>query len=217
MSKSDDVYGCLRREIEQGALAPGYRLVVENLARDHGVSALPVREALRRLQAEGLVSYANHVGARVSPVDCNQQAELLETLGVLEAWILTLAMPMASAWSRTWRGCVQDLAQVVERRELPAFYAQHQEIMAQWHAACPNRSAVLLGEQVAARLYRGTKNVVLWSPRTADDMVHAHYQILQSVAEGAPSTLVEELVRALFRYLAKAMRTVNQGSVAPLL
>lgn len=216
MSKSEDIYLSLRKQIREEELLPGYHLVVESLARAHGVSALPVREALRRLQAEGLVSYGNHVGAKVRPVDFLQEAQLVEALGVLEGWILALgARTLTRTQCQEWRGYVQDLAQIVERRELPAFYSGHHKITTLWEDACPNRAAVFLGEEVAARISHGTKNIVLWSPQTADATVLAHYEILQSVSEGALPNLTETLVRDLFLCLATAIRTVKQQPVAP--
>ncbi len=216
MSKSDEVYHYLRAQIECEAVPPGYHLVVQSLAQTHGVSALPVREALRRLQAEGMVTYANHVGAKVAPVDFVRDAQLFETLGVLEGSILSLVAPIMGPQGRQeWRRRVQELARVVENRDLPSFYTAHQEIIDSWHAACPNRVTASLAEEVGIRLYRGAKNVVLWAPRTADTIVEAHYQALQSAAEGAAPFLLEEQVRKLYGNLANAVRAVMPKPMTP--
>lgn len=55
---ADAVYGALRRSILDGKLSPGERLRSDALARDLNVSRTPVREALRKLEAEGLVDAA---------------------------------------------------------------------------------------------------------------------------------------------------------------
>lgn len=217
MSKSDEVYRDLRNQIEREEVPPGYHLVVQSLARTHGVSALPVREALRRLQAEGMVTYANHVGAKVAEVNFVRDAELFETLGVLEGSIVSLVVPILEPSKRqAWRNQVQELACVVENRDLPTFYVAHQAIVELWHVACPNRVSVNLAEEVATRLYRGAKNVVVWAPRTADTVVAAHYQVLQSAAEGAGSFLLEDQVRKLYGHLAHAVRTVMQKRRVPI-
>ena len=54
-SRSDTVYKALRDELMGGALAPDERLGEERLGERYGVSRTPVREALARLQADGLV------------------------------------------------------------------------------------------------------------------------------------------------------------------
>src|SRR5262249_46420206 len=58
----------LREAIMRCDLRPGERLVVDELARQLEVSAIPVREALHLLQFEGLVTGVPHVGATVSPI-----------------------------------------------------------------------------------------------------------------------------------------------------
>ncbi|HEY8487205.1 MAG TPA: GntR family transcriptional regulator, partial [Limnochordales bacterium] len=54
-SRAEWVYAWVRSAIQQGRLRPGQRLREEALAQELGVSRTPVREALRRLEAEGLI------------------------------------------------------------------------------------------------------------------------------------------------------------------
>ena len=69
MNKQERTYTVLRDRIHSGAFAPQERLNIDALARELGVSAIPVREALRRLEAEGWVKFQPNVGAIVAPVD----------------------------------------------------------------------------------------------------------------------------------------------------
>src|SRR5207237_9391530 len=62
----------LRRRILSGTLPRGARLPQDELARDFGASSTPVREALRLLEAEGLVVAEPHRGVRVAGVDLAQ-------------------------------------------------------------------------------------------------------------------------------------------------
>ena len=57
----------LHRMITDGELAEGERLVIDGLARQFGTSLIPIREALARLDAEGLVTFERNKGYRVSP------------------------------------------------------------------------------------------------------------------------------------------------------
>jgi DNA-binding GntR family transcriptional regulator len=54
---NDEVYGRLRRWITSGTLSPGTKISIRSIADSFGVSTMPVREALRTLQAEGLVTF----------------------------------------------------------------------------------------------------------------------------------------------------------------
>jgi DNA-binding GntR family transcriptional regulator len=64
----DQVYLAIRERIASGSLARGARVHQEDLAEELGVSRTPVREALRRLAAEGLVEMRTNRGARVADV-----------------------------------------------------------------------------------------------------------------------------------------------------
>ena len=90
---ADSVTESLRDLILDGTLASGLQLRQEDLARRFGVSRIPVREALGRLQAEGLVE---HFANRGSVVASRTIEDLLETLDIriaLETRALKLAMP----------------------------------------------------------------------------------------------------------------------------
>jgi DNA-binding GntR family transcriptional regulator len=83
----------LRRRIMTGALAGGVQLRQENLARELGVSRIPVREALKQLEAEGFVTLISHRGAVVSVLSIDEIAELFDLRNQLESWLLGLSIP----------------------------------------------------------------------------------------------------------------------------
>jgi DNA-binding GntR family transcriptional regulator len=90
---ADGVTDKLRALILDGALGIGVQLKQEHLAKRFGVSRIPVREALKRLEAEGLVDHSPHQGAIVA---ARSIEELLETLDIrigLECRALALALP----------------------------------------------------------------------------------------------------------------------------
>jgi DNA-binding GntR family transcriptional regulator len=81
LTKQQFVYSTLRESILRCELAPGTRLVIDDLARQFRVSIIPVREALRLLQSEGLVVSIAHVGATVAPIS---HASVVEVFTLLE-------------------------------------------------------------------------------------------------------------------------------------
>lgn len=90
-SKGDIVTDALRDLIARGELAPGTLLRQREIAQRFEVSPTPVREALRRLESEGLVSYDVHRGSRVATVDLEEQEENFRILAALEALASSLA------------------------------------------------------------------------------------------------------------------------------
>jgi DNA-binding GntR family transcriptional regulator len=67
-TKAEAVYSELRRRILSGILAPGSRLNQDALAPELGVSVTPVREAVRRLEADGLLEFEAHKTVVVAPL-----------------------------------------------------------------------------------------------------------------------------------------------------
>jgi len=76
ISVEEGVYRLLRQEIAQLRRAPGERLPLQELAEGYRVSMTPIRQALRRLESEGLVVSLRHRGARVAPLSVDELEEI---------------------------------------------------------------------------------------------------------------------------------------------
>lgn len=87
----------LRRRIVSGQLREGQQIRQELIAGELGVSRIPVREALKQLEAEGFLVIHSHKGAVVSKLSIDEIAELFDLRAVLEAWVLGLAIPRMTA------------------------------------------------------------------------------------------------------------------------
>lgn len=83
----------LRERILSGELKEGDPLIQDAIAAEYAVSRMPVREALRQLEACGLVTIQIHKGAIVTSIPTEQVAELFELRALLECDILTHAIP----------------------------------------------------------------------------------------------------------------------------
>jgi DNA-binding GntR family transcriptional regulator len=81
---AEKAYETLRRAITSGALRPGARLPIEELAEHLDMSPMPIREAVRRLDAVGLVQNVPHRGARVAALSVTDLAEVYEVRLSLE-------------------------------------------------------------------------------------------------------------------------------------
>jgi DNA-binding GntR family transcriptional regulator len=75
---AEKAYETLHRAITTGALRPGARLPIEELAEHLEMSPMPIREAVRRLDAVGLVENVPHRGARVTALSVTELAEVYE-------------------------------------------------------------------------------------------------------------------------------------------
>ena len=93
----NDVYQSLRAWIIDGELEPGEKLKDKELAAQLGVSRTPVREALRKLEDEGLVETAANRWTRVAPITLRDAEYIYPILQTLEELALTLAFSNLSA------------------------------------------------------------------------------------------------------------------------
>lgn len=96
LSHGQDAYQRLINDIRNGTLRPGDRLLEAELALRLGISRTPVREAIRLLEADGLVSHAPRTGASIRSLDYSEVTELYEMRTMLEATAARLAARTAS-------------------------------------------------------------------------------------------------------------------------
>ena len=87
----DVVFNTLRQGILRGLLPPGLRLMEIQLAKQLGVSRTPVREAIRMLELEGLVTTIPRKGAEVAEITPKDLQDVLEVRCALEALAVELA------------------------------------------------------------------------------------------------------------------------------
>ena len=95
-SKSQIAYEWIRQRITSQDFTPGYRLVLGSIADELEMSVVPVREAIRRLEAEGLVTFERNVGAKVTLVDAGEYVNVMESLGIIEGAATALAAPQVT-------------------------------------------------------------------------------------------------------------------------
>ncbi len=87
----DVVFNTLRRAILKGELKPGERLMELTLAERLGVSRTPIREAIRKLELEGLVVMAPRKGAKVASITERDLNDVLEVRKGMEVLAISLA------------------------------------------------------------------------------------------------------------------------------
>ncbi|MFH4354770.1 MAG: GntR family transcriptional regulator [Neisseriaceae bacterium] len=88
---SERVYRALLTSIIRGDLVPGSKIIEQEIARIHGTSRGPLREAINRLEGQKLVVRVPHVGARVASLSTAQLVELYQIRACLEGLACRLA------------------------------------------------------------------------------------------------------------------------------
>lgn len=120
-SAADPIYYDVRAMILSGAIEPGSPLRQDEIAKRFGVSKIPVREALRRLEVEKLVTFEKNKGATVRQFSEKEILQLLDIRVALECRALELAIPnMIDSDFRDMRTLLADYAQRTEVAEWSA-------------------------------------------------------------------------------------------------
>lgn len=101
-TKNQVVYETLRQQILEGSLKPDQKLVMANLAKSFGCSETPIREAIRRLESDGYVTFTPHSGARVTTIDDGELSEIYLIRISLEALATRLAVSCISPEDIMW-------------------------------------------------------------------------------------------------------------------
>lgn len=207
-TKTDVVYSTIKERIESGDYTPGYRLVIDALARELGLSPIPVREAIRRLEAEGLVRHSPHVSAEVTGIDPSQYAEILTVLARLEGWVTSAASPsLTSDDIAGLSNIAHEMNRALDENHLERYARLNRDFHTKIREKCPNQFLKETVEHTWSLLDRVRHNIFVLVPARARDSLQDHYQIIQSLREHAPSKVLEALVeqhqlRTLEAYLA---------------
>ncbi len=96
------IYEKLRQGIIKGTLRPGQKLVMAALAKKFKTSETPIREAIRRLESDGYVTFTPHSGAVVTEINQQELSEIYVIRISLEALATRLAVPYISQDDLIW-------------------------------------------------------------------------------------------------------------------
>lgn len=209
-SKAQRTYQWLRERIGNGTYGPGYRLVLDQIAKELGVSVVPVREAVRLLEAEGLVTFQRNVGAQVAMADESEYRHTMEWLALVEGYATALAAPATSAETLARARAVNhQLAECLEDFDPRRFTQLNREFHAVLYGHCPNPRILELVHRGWDRLSTLRESTFSFVPGRARESVEEHEQILDLIEQHAPALDIEMAARrhraaTLAAYLAQA-------------
>ncbi len=179
LSLGEQAFRRLRDAIIQGALPPGRKISERSLAAAFGISAQPVREALRRLEREGLVVTLPRSGTVVAELGPGQLAELGRIRAALEGVAAALAAErLDSVGLKALAALLQRMAEGTAAADTAALDAANEEFHALIHQAAGN--AFLTRSLASLRAYdhRGQHRAVGSTPRDLPKALAEHRSIV---------------------------------------
>jgi DNA-binding GntR family transcriptional regulator len=208
----EDVHSLLQERIVKGDLLPGNRLQDVLLAAELGVSRTPVREALLRLESEGLVESDPNRGFFVAPLSRQEVLEIYPIVWALECLALDSCGPPTPAQVQALRQINADMAAGT------AAPLHRQELDLRWHQtlleSCPNER---LKEFLAAlkQIVRRYECVYMGDPALVRRSVRDHAEILEAVVKKKPKLagqLLERNWRAGMESVLTQLPELQQGT-----
>lgn len=200
MSSVDRVYHDLREAIVQGWFAPGSPLRLNELTRQYGVSLIPIREALRRLEVERLVESTQNRGARVASISNSDVSDGYAMRRLLECQALRMAWPRLDAEFVAWaEQLLRDMFGAFERGELAEGAVMHR----QYHFAIFERAESPWLDHLIRILWRHTERyrnlaLLLQTPQRKDN--EYHLELIEAIKardlDRAVESTENELIRA---------------------
>lgn len=195
-SKSQLAYDWIRQRIDDGRYVSGFRLVLGQIAGELDISVVPVREAIRRLEAEGLVTFEKNVGAQVALLQDTEYTYTMETLALVEGAATQLSAPLlngdhlhrARSINREMIACLDDF--------IPHRFTQlNKDFHSVLFEECPNPHILDLVHRGWNRLNVLRDSTFGFVPGRARESVAEHEQILTLIEQGAEPLEIELAAR----------------------
>ena len=178
----DLVFETLREAIRSGKLQPGQRLMELQLAEDLGVSRTPVREAIRKLELEGLVVMVPRKGAYVEELSMKDMAEVFEMRSALDGLAAALAAERITEEEiEALERLLVEISEAIARKDLNACIQADTTFHERLYQASRNvRLAQTIGNlRERIQLFRTTS---LGRPGRMNLALEEHRQILEAIS-----------------------------------
>lgn len=209
-TRATSVFDALRADIVGGRFEPGGKLAIEALAERYGASATPLREALNRLVADGLVERREQRGFAVAPISAADLAEITKTRCWLEEIALRQSIAARDAqWEEALVLAHHRLARTPRSlsethfEDNPAWEPLHRAFHRALIAGCGSRWLLGFCEQLADQHHRYRR---LSAPRAfAKRGVKSEHQALMEAAVAGHADEAVALLRAHFERTARIL------------
>ncbi|WP_158883237.1 GntR family transcriptional regulator [Amycolatopsis anabasis] len=197
LSKSQQAYQAIKSRIADGSYGPGHRLVLGSLAREFQVSPVPIREAIRLLEAEGFVHFERNVGATVAAIDPVEYQHTMQMLAIVEGAATALAAPHLTADDLAKAAEINDRMRATLRDFDPLTFTRlNHDFHETLYLPCPNPRLAELVRRGWSRLATIRESTFSFVPERAEASVAEHDQLLELIRTGAGPEWIEHRARS---------------------
>lgn len=206
LSLSDRIFNTIERSILAGSIKPGERLVETKLSTDLGVSKSPVREALRRLEGEGTLTFIPRRGYFVRNIDRKSIQDFFDILFIIEPAATALSLKKRSeAVCREIDDILEDMRRCLQKED----YDEYRKLNDQFHGLFTNLTEnewIIKIRQVLQKQAFMLRSLSLTEHRFPHSM-DEH----QAIADAYKSGDEERLTKAVMHHLSMFKENILQS------
>lgn len=152
LALSQQIANTLKEEILSGKYPPGIRIRQESIAEQFGASRSPVREALRILEADGLINLVAHTGAWISHLSLTECEEMYQLRERVEPLLLRLSIPHLT------NVLISELQELVAKMEATTDVETFLRLDRQFHLLTYSSAETVLVGEMVNRLWNTTQH-----------------------------------------------------------
>lgn len=176
----------IREDVAAGTIRPGELIKQTVLAKRYGVSPTPVREALRLLEADGMIEYSTHKGATVREMTPETAADLYRLRAAVESAAADMAVERMSP--EGLRKVERRHAEIESAVRDGAPPSELSRLNKRFHFAIYEQSSPLVQQYAEALWVRFTPPATIWTSEHARALQNDHDGILEAIRAGDAGT-----------------------------
>ena len=201
----DVVFNTLRQAILRGELKPGERLMEIQLANKLGVSRTPIREAIRKLELEGLVLMIPRQGAEVAEITEKSLRDVLEVRKALEELAVQLACDkITEEGIQELEKCAGEFKKILKSDDITEIAEADVRFHDVIYMATDNQKLIQLLSNLREHMYR-YRVEYLKNPEVHEQLLKEHEEIICHIKKGEK----EEAVRIVCRHIDNQVDAVS--------
>ena len=213
----EQAYQLIRQRILDNVYPAGYRALEREFAEELQQSRTPVREALLRLQAEGLLELIPRHGARVLPVSAEDMREIYEVLAALEsmaAEIVTRRRPTA-AELRPLSEASRDMTAALRNDDLDAWARADERFHLQLLELAGNAVLIQIVQHLWDRAHRARMVTLRLRPKPVHS-TREHNAIVEAIRAGDPAATVRLYRAHRQRASVELLAILDKGRISAI-
>lgn len=205
LALSQQIANSLKEDILSGKYPPGVRIRQEDIAEQFGASRSPVREALRILEAEGLINLVAHTGAWISHLSVSECEEMYQLRERIEPLLLRLSI------SHITDSLITELQDLVLQMEATTDVETFLRLDRQFHLLSYSKAETVLVGEMVNRLWNTTQHYrraysQMMASTSFKPAHYEHHLLLSSIIKGD----VDDAERILFGHIRRTRLELAQ-------